>query len=98
MTNAEIARRFDQLAALSEIGGDNPFRVRAYRHVARTLLELEEQVAEIRELQKKRNQLLDRMRVIQELLGHADIATTQVYTHVDQKRLKKVHRQFHPRG
>jgi integrase/recombinase XerD len=38
------------------------------------------------------------LRVIQEILGHADIATTQVYTHVDDRRLKEVHRKFHPRG
>jgi integrase/recombinase XerD len=38
------------------------------------------------------------LRVIQELLGHADIGTTQIYTHVDQKRLKAVHQKFHPRG
>ena len=38
------------------------------------------------------------LRIIQEMLGHASIATTQIYTQVDRSQLKKIHHQFHPRG
>ncbi len=63
-------------------GLDNRFTVHSLRHCFATHI-----------LQNGAN-----LRVIQDLLGHSDIQTTQIYTHLDKQRLKEAHKKYHPRA
>jgi len=94
--------------------GTSPFVFigRGEKHLARmTLWRIIQKYARLAGIQKKisphalrhsfATHLLERgadLRVVQELLGHSDIATTQIYTHINKDRLKAIHEKFHPRG
>jgi len=80
MTNTELARLLDRLAALSELNADNAFRVRAYRNAARTVRDLEEQVAD----------LLGRGADLTEIQGIGKEIAQKLRTMVDEGRLPQL--------